>query len=118
LKDKFILSCAPIGGDKPKERDYFLSCLDCVANQRLKALPSDTAWLSSTSPKHLEQAEDLSKDISLYAWLANKFPQYFYQLEVLPALRSKVSRYIEAALLIQAGYQNTSKELMYQSGQT
>lgn len=118
LKDKFIFTCAPVGWDKTRERDYFLSCLDCVANNQIKALPSDTAWLNSSSPKHLEEAEDLSKDISLYAWLAHKFPKHFYQLNELPALRNKISRYIEAALLVQAGYKDTSKELMYQSGQS
>jgi ATP-dependent RNA helicase SUPV3L1/SUV3 len=118
LKDKFIFTCAPIGWDRPRERDYFLSCLDCVTNNQKKALAEDIAWLNSTSPKHLEEAEDLSKDISLYAWLAHKFPKHFYQLENLPALRNKVSRYIEAALLVQAGYKDTSKELMYQSGQS
>lgn len=118
LKDKFIFTCAPIGWDKPRERDYFLSCLDCVANDQTKALPTAMAWLNSTSPKHLEEAEDLSKDISLYAWLAHKFPNHFFELDELPKLRSKVSRYIEAALLVQAGYKDTSKELMYQVGQS
>lgn len=117
LKDKFIFTCAPIGWDKSHERDYFLSCLDCVANNQIKGLPMNVAWLSSSSPKHLEDAEDLGKVISLYAWLAHKFPKHFYQLSELPALRSKVSRYIEAALLVQAGYKDTSKELMYQLGQ-
>jgi ATP-dependent RNA helicase SUPV3L1/SUV3 len=118
LKDKFIFTCAPIGWDKARERDYFLSCLDCLAKNKKKALPENIDWLNSTSPKHLEDAEDLSKDISLYAWLANKFPDHFYQLANLPALRDKVSRYIEAALLIQAGYKDTSKELLYQLGQS
>ena len=118
LKDKFIFTCSPIGWDKPRERDYFLSCLDCVAKNQTKALPTDIAWLNSSSPKHLEEAEDLSKDISLYAWLGQKFPKHFYQLDALPALRNRVSRYIEAALLVQAGYKDTSKELMYQLGQS
>jgi ATP-dependent RNA helicase SUPV3L1/SUV3 len=117
LKDKFIFSCAPVGWDKARERDYFLSCLQCVADHKTKALPEVT-WLASTSPKHLEEAEDLSKDISLYAWLSLKFPHHFNQAEDLPILRSRVSRYIEAALLVQSGYQDTSKELMYQNGQS
>jgi ATP-dependent RNA helicase SUPV3L1/SUV3 len=117
LKDKFIFSCAPVGWDKARERDYFLSCLQCVADHKTKALPGVT-WLGSTSPKHLEEAEDLSKDISLYAWLSLKFPHHFNQADDLPALRSRVSRYIEAALLVQSGYQDTSKELMYQNGQS
>ena len=117
LKDKFIFSCAPVGWDKARERDYFLSCLQCVADHKTKALPEAT-WLASTSPKHLEEAEDLSKDISLYAWLSIKFPHHFNQAEDLPILRSRVSRYIEAALLVQSGYQDTSKEQMYQNGQS
>ena len=117
LKDKFIFSCAPVAWDKARERDYFLSCLQCVAEHKTKALPG-VSWLNSTSPKHLEEAEYLSKDISLYAWLSLKFPDHFNQAEDLPNLRSRVSRYIEAALLVQSGYQDTSKELMYQNLQT
>jgi ATP-dependent RNA helicase SUPV3L1/SUV3 len=115
LKDKFIFACAPIGWDKARERDYFLSCLQCVAEHKSKALP-EVSWLTSTSPKHLEEAEDLSKDISLYAWLSYKFPEHFKQADKVADLRSRVSRYIEAALLVQSGYQDTSKELMLQSG--
>lgn len=115
LKDKFIFACAPIGWDKARERDYFLSCLQCVAEHKSKSLP-EVSWLTSTSPKHLEEAEDLSKDISLYAWLSYKFPEHFKQADKVADLRSRVSRYIEAALLVQSGYQDTSKELMLQSG--
>ncbi|HSH73229.1 MAG TPA: helicase-related protein [Methylophilaceae bacterium] len=113
LAQKFTFSCAPVSLDKTHEVDYFLICLKSVASGIKKRLPIDTAWLNSTDPKQLEQAEHLSKDISLYAWLAYKFPEIFYQAEALPELRSKVSRYIERALLIQAGYKDTSKELMY-----
>jgi len=117
LKDKFIFACAPVDWDKPRERNYFLSCLACVTEHQSKGLP-EVSWLASTSPKHLEEAEELSKDISLYAWLSMKFPKHFHQAHALPALRNRVSRYIEAALLIQSGYQDTSKELMYQNGLT
>ena len=115
LADKFTFSCAPVSLDKPHERDYFLNCLSCVMHTQKKGLPSDTDWLSSTSPKHLEAAEDLSKDISLYAWLSYKYPAIFYENEALPVLRNLVNTYIERALLIQSGYQDTSKELMYQT---
>jgi len=113
LAHKFTFSCAPVSLDKSHEVDYFLSCMRSVANNTRKSLPIDLDWLNSTSPKHLQQAEDLSKDVSLYAWLAFKFPDIFNQADQLPALRNRVSRYIERALLIQAGYKDTSKELMY-----
>jgi ATP-dependent RNA helicase SUPV3L1/SUV3 len=115
LVDKFTFSCAPVSLDKPHERGYFLSCLLCVTNSQRKGLPRDIDWLKSTSPKHLETAEDLSKDISLYGWLSYKYPIIFYENGALPALRKLVSAYIERALLMQAGYQDTSKELMYQT---
>ena len=51
--------------------------------------------------------------MSLYAWLAFKFPQTFYQGHLVPTFRSRVSRYIEQALLTQAGFGDTTKELMY-----
>jgi ATP-dependent RNA helicase SUPV3L1/SUV3 len=113
LKDKFTLSCAPVSLDKYTERDYLLACIQSICNSKRRHLPADEAWLSGSSPKYLEQAEQLSQDISLYAWLAGKYPAIFYQAGRLPEFRSKVSRYIERALLTQAGYGTTSKEQLY-----
>ena len=70
-------------------------------------------WLDSTSPKYLEDAENLSKDLSLYAWLSFKFPEIFFEGDTVPMLRARISRYIEQALLTQAGFGDTSKELLY-----
>lgn len=113
LAHKFIFSCAPVSLDKPHERDYFLACLRSFSDESRRSLPVAPEWLNSTSPRHLEDAENLSKDLSLYAWLSFKFPQIFYQGELVPELRSRVSRYIEQALLTQAGCGDTSKELLY-----
>jgi ATP-dependent RNA helicase SUPV3L1/SUV3 len=113
LRDKFTFSCAPVSLNKAHERDYFLICLKRFAAGQPTALPAAPEWLTSTSPRHLEEAENLSKDLSLYAWLSFKYPKIFYQGAEMPALRSRISRYIEAALLTQAGFGDTSKELMY-----
>jgi ATP-dependent RNA helicase SUPV3L1/SUV3 len=112
LKHKFIFSCAPVSLDKVHEREYFLACLKSFAQDRKRALPMEPPWLTSTSPRHLEDAENLSKDLSLYAWLSFKFPGLFDQGAQVPELRSRVSRYIEQALLTQAGFGDTTKELM------
>ena len=114
LRDKFILSCAPVALDKPHESDYFLACVQSIRRRQRRSLPPAQDWLRSDSPKYLEEAEALSQDISLYAWLAGKFPQIFDQAAAVPAYRSSVSRYIERALLTQAGYGNISRELLYQ----
>ncbi len=112
LLDKFRLSCAPVALDQA-DLDYFLLCMTSIVAGQARHLPPSPAWLASTSPKHLEEAENLSQHLSLYAWLSWKFPTIFYQRDALPDLRQQVSRYIERALLVQAGYQNTSKELLY-----
>lgn len=113
MAHKYVFSCAPVSLDKPHERDYFLACLKSFAEQRRRALPLAPEWLASTSPRHLEDAENLSKDLSLYAWLGFKFPKVFHEGALVPEYRARVSRYIEQALLTQAGYGDTAKELLY-----
>jgi ATP-dependent RNA helicase SUPV3L1/SUV3 len=113
LTQKFLFSCAPLSLDRAHEKDYFLACLKNFVERRRRSLPPAPVWLTSTSPRHLEDAENLSKDLSLYAWLSFKFPQIFYQGALVTELRGRISRYIERALLTQAGYGETSKELLY-----
>jgi ATP-dependent RNA helicase SUPV3L1/SUV3 len=111
LKDKYIFVCAPISLNVPFERDYYLLCLQSVAQSKIRHLPARPAWLDANNPKYLEQAELLSHNLSIYAWLSFKFPQYFVDGDHVRDLRQAVSRYIERALLTQAGYGETSREI-------
>jgi ATP-dependent RNA helicase SUPV3L1/SUV3 len=113
LKDKYIFTCAPISLNVSFEKDYYLLCLQSVAQSRIRYLPSSPVWLGSDSPKHLEAAELLSHNLSLYAWLSFKFPQFFVDGGQVRTLRQQVSRYIERALLTQAGYGDTSRDIDY-----
>ncbi len=113
LKDKYIFVCAPISLNVAFEKDYYLLCLQSVAQSRVRHLPPRPAWLDSESPKYLEEAELLSHNLSLYAWLSFKFPQFFVDGDKVRILRQQVSRYIERALLTQAGYGDTSREIDY-----
>jgi ATP-dependent RNA helicase SUPV3L1/SUV3 len=113
LKDKYIFVCAPISLNVAFEKDYYLMCLKSVAESNTRHLPSAPSWLEAHNPKHLEEAELLSHNLSLYAWLSFKFPLYFIEGSQVPELRRKVSRYIEKALLTQAGYGDTSREVDY-----
>lgn len=110
LKDKFIFTCAPIAINVNIEKDYFLLCLKSVVEHTIRTLPPAPIWLDSSSAKHLEAAETLSQNISLYAWLSYKFPQIFVDAEQILHLRQSVSRYIERALLTQTGYGDTQRE--------
>ncbi|HEY8354790.1 MAG TPA: helicase-related protein [Methylophilaceae bacterium] len=113
LPDKFILSCAPISLDDTHARDYFLSCMRSIHGKERRGLPPAPDWLDSDSPKFLEEAEALDQNISLYAWLSSKYPRIFHAAAFIPAYRNRVSRYIERALLTQAGYGSLSRELLY-----
>ncbi len=113
LKDKYIFVCAPISLNVAFEKDYYLLCLQSVAQSQVRHLPTPPNWLESASPKHLETAELLSHNLSLYAWLSFKFPQFFVDGNEVKALRQRVSRYIENALLTQAGYGDTTREIDY-----
>ena len=113
LQDKYIFVCAPISLNVAFEKDYYLLCLISVAQSKMRHLPPRPAWLNSDSPKHLEAAELLSHNLSLYAWLSFKFPQFFVDGNEVMKLRQQVSRYIERALLTQAGYGDTSREVDY-----
>lgn len=110
LKDKYIFVSAPVSLNVPFEKDYYLLCLRSVAESNIRRLPPRPHWLDSQAPKHLEEAELLSHNLSLYAWLSFKYPQYFIDGERISKLRQEVSRYIERALLTQAGYGNTTRE--------
>jgi ATP-dependent RNA helicase SUPV3L1/SUV3 len=110
MQDKFILVCAPISLQVPIETDYFLLCLTSIDRNQPRVLPKTPSWLSSNNPNHLEEAENLSQQISLYAWLSYKFPHIFIEPDSVSALRLQVSRYIERALLTQSGYGFTSRE--------
>ena len=67
-------------------------------------------WLAAGEPGFLEDAEFLSKDVSLYAWLSYKFPQTYCDGDAVLELRAHLSRYIERELLRQNGFGKTSKE--------
>ncbi len=111
LKDKYLFACAPIALNVPFEKDYYLLCLRSVALSQIRRLPTAPNWLKTNNAKHLEEAELLSHNLSLYAWLSFKFPQIFTDAEQVATLRHAISRYIEQALLSQVGYGDTNREL-------
>jgi ATP-dependent RNA helicase SUPV3L1/SUV3 len=111
LKDKYIFVCAPLSLNVPFEKDYYLLCLQSVVESKPRMLPAAPEWLDSVNAKYLEQAELLGQNLSLYAWLSFKFPQIFVEGPQVTQLRQRISRYIEAALLTQAGYGDTSREM-------
>jgi hypothetical protein len=110
LADKFTFSCAPVAHDKEQELAYFESCLLAFVKGRTHRLPRLQGWLDEREPGFLQEAEFLSKDVSLYAWLSYKFPEVYCDGDAVPELRSHLSRYIERELLRQNGFGMTARE--------
>jgi ATP-dependent RNA helicase SUPV3L1/SUV3 len=116
LQDKFVFACAPISISVNFEKDYFLMCLQSAYLLAPRALPIAPIWIDSSNPthvnpKHLEAAETLSQNLSLYAWLSFKFPQIYADADKVGDLRKQISYYITNALLTQAGYGQTAREM-------
>lgn len=111
LQDKYIFACAPISLSLNVEKDYFLMCLQSVYNATTRALPEAPSWISSTNAQHLDTAEQLSQNISLYAWLSFKFPNTFIDSEKIGRLRSQVNAYISQALRLHRGFGDTTREI-------
>jgi ATP-dependent RNA helicase SUPV3L1/SUV3 len=115
LADKFTFACAPTSVDSHFESAYFLQCLKSVYKGAVQSLPEAPIWLSlradkKPNPKYLEEAELLSQNLSLYAWLSFQFPKSFVDGSAVKAMRARLSEYITGALLTQSGYSEISRE--------
>lgn len=110
LKDKYIFACAPISLNVNIEKDYFLLCLASVYDSQTRRLPIKPAGLDSSNADHLDKAEQLSQNISLYAWLSFKFPSIFIEGDLVSTLRNQVNLYISQALRLHRGFGEVSRE--------
>jgi ATP-dependent RNA helicase SUPV3L1/SUV3 len=116
LQDKYTFACAPTSVDTHFETEYFLECLKSVVRGTPQPLPFNPIWLVPSdskrhNPKHLEDAETLSQNLSLYAWLSHQFPKVFVEGALVKPMRARLSDYITHALLTQAGYLETTREV-------
>jgi ATP-dependent RNA helicase SUPV3L1/SUV3 len=116
LQDKYTFACAPTSVDTHFETEFFLQCLKSVARNSTQGLPLSPIWLVPSdskrhNAKHLEDAEVLSQNLSLYAWLGHQFPKVFIEGTLVKEMRAQLSDYITHALLTQAGYLETSREI-------
>lgn len=110
MQDKYIFACAPTSLNVNIEKDYFIQCIQSVDHNRVRHLPAAPDWLDSQQADHLESAETLSQQISLYAWLTYKFNTIFVDVpDEVNALRARVNAYIAQAIKKHRGYGKTSR---------
>lgn len=110
MQDKYVFACAPTSLNVNIEKDYFIQCLQSVDHNQVRHLPAAPYWLDSQQANHLEAAETLSQQISLYAWLSYKFKTIFIDSsEEIKTLRNRVNTYIAQAIKKHRGYGKTSR---------
>ncbi len=110
LREKFRLANAPISLQVQIEKGYFIECVKSVATQARQSIPALPTWAKSTDARFLEEAETLSQNLSVYAWLTHPFPQVFVDGAKIKSARAQLSGYIARALLTQGGYGATARE--------
>ncbi len=116
LTDKLTFSCAPSSVDTNFENAFFIDCLKSVHTNKAQSLPVSPIWLVPSdskrhNSKHLEDAELLSQNLGLYAWLSHQYPNIFIDGAKIKSLRALLSDYISGALLTQAGFLETTREV-------
>lgn len=56
-------------------------------------------WINDENSQYLEQAENLSKNLSIYSWLSYRYKDIFVERDLIPLYRTKLSQYIASRLV-------------------
>ena len=99
LEEKYMLAGAPVSIRSPLIKSAFFFYIECILKKKVVPYKSSIS-ISSTAKTQLEllKAEDEVKKISLYLWMAYKFPDLFTDSKQAEAARVKVNQYCEASL--------------------
>ncbi len=99
LEQKYMLAQAPINAKSPLiKRAYFYYIDSIIKNKTVNYKLSSKLKGVAKSEKELLIAEDESKKISLYLWLAYKLPELFPDSQFATSTRSFVTHYCEESL--------------------
>ena len=109
LKDKYILSQAPINTRSPLIRSAYFAYINAIVqNKKCEyRLFTNTRKLAKNE-KDMLQAEDEVKKISLYLWLSYKLPDIFIDADQAFENRIKVNQYCQGSLKLNLSNQNKS----------
>jgi len=99
LEEKYMLAGAPVSIRSPLIKSAFFFYIDCILKKKVVRYKSAVST-NGTAKTQLEllKAEDEVKKISLYLWLAYKFPTLFPDSPLAEVARIKVNQYCEASL--------------------
>lgn len=99
MQDKYTCICAPVSINKEEDVNYYKKTILAIKDNvemELFALPE---WINDEISQNLEQAENLTKNLSIYSWLSFRFKDIFVERDVVPIYRNKLSQYIASRLV-------------------
>ncbi|CAN5639937.1 hypothetical protein BH23GEM10_BH23GEM10_07570 [soil metagenome] len=106
LAERLAFSCAPVDAKLEwlvEEFDMWLRAYAVGEEVRLEPLRSGFAKERAAHDQELMAAEQEAKRLTLYAWLAYRFPETFPDLEECTSQRVALDRFIERSLAQRGG---------------
>ncbi len=99
LEEKYLLAGAPVSIRSPLIKSAFFFYVNAILEKKIVHYKSSIS-IKGIAKTELEllKAEDEVKKISLYLWLAYKFPDLFPDSKIAQAARIQVNQYCEASL--------------------
>ncbi len=99
LEEKYLLAQAPVSTKSPLIKSAYNNYINAIIKKEVVPYKSsvNTSGIAKTELELLK-AEDEVKKISLYLWMAYKFPELFPDSEAAELARVRVNRYCEASL--------------------
>ena len=99
LEEKYLLAGAPVSTRSPLIKSAFFFYINSIIKKKVVHYKSSiTTKGTAKTQLELLKAEDEVKKISLYLWLAYKFPDLFPDSSIAEVFRIKVNQYCEASL--------------------
>lgn len=99
MQDKYTCICAPVSINKEEDVNYYKKTILAIQNNEEMELFALPEWIHDEDSQNLEQAENLTKNLSIYSWLSFRFKAIFVERDVVPIYRNKLSQYIASRLV-------------------
>lgn len=99
MQDKYTCICAPVSINKEEDINYYKKTILALKDKKEMELFPLPSWINEENSQNLEQAENLTKNLSIYSWLSFRFKDIFVEKDVVPLYRTKLSQYIASRLV-------------------
>lgn len=99
MQDKYTCICAPVSINKEEDINYYKKTVIALRDNVELELFQLPHWIIEDNSQQLEEAENLSKNLSIYSWLSYRYKNIFVDRDLIPLYRTKLSQYIASRLV-------------------